>query len=609
LATFVRNFVTKAQPANILDRIRELEKSYPYLALFVGAAKADMYTLESMRGNMLRFYNACPAPLKYTMMQATQVVDEHTFNIVNSNFSKSSKGVRLMDGGAAAILQKLESEVQREGYAWCNDGDDTYICIQVFVGGAEYYLHFSLDCSSFDLTQDEELRAPAIRRLAELVKAVDLVSGSIFEYTHKSRLVALLGTYTVRMRDGGPSGLMMQSGLNSIIMNFFLQAYFDRLKRVAFDGLVFRFDSVDSVREVLEVTCKVVGRSLGLVVKFADYKIAPVSSLWDLLKLEPPMLYVGYEWKVEVDTEGQECLKLFQQLPRSCSNVLYPARSWTPDDKVFQVDEALRMAGWLVCLGMPFTKYEEYYDSLVSSVVGLLDSAETLVLSGVRPTHNLLDSWSPYLVGLLPSTLSEDSALAMVRSLRTIVSEVDTRRRFCQLRVVDAPEGVGVDTIPSAPKKHNPNLLNLLPDGFVVPRASVVPFSVGRFGKPPAPPGLKKAALREHDVKISKQMQRNGRRARAADAVEADGGGVILDEDSGSGSEVDDSYYYSSSDDEDLTKFEARMNEWEERRSELDSYVSGSVASSEGTIESGEAAVDSNLGVVVTQHKVLRHRK
>jgi len=339
----------------VVKWLRDMESSpetLKYVAL-KGKCKADPYKVGKVVDNMMRFYNAFPRQVILNLMRVTQPMDRAARHINKDDIRyKSAIGVTLVRGGADDLVAALDRSLAEDGVAYTHTGDDTLVAVEY----GEGVLMFSVDCSSFDLTQRAEVTEEVHNAIYEQLRKIDGPAASLWYAYARERVVVTVNAQTYRWKHGGPSGFPLQSKVNDCLMDVYIQRL---LARLVVDLEQGRTEMPS--RETLDAHLKAIGREMGLVARLEDYLAVPhVSSVREALKVHT-FLYIGYHFYVE-EEDGEDRVYVIADIARQLGQLQYPNSFWVEKEKLLGM-EAVRLAGILISLGRPPACWRAAFDA------------------------------------------------------------------------------------------------------------------------------------------------------------------------------------------------------------------------------------------------------
>lgn len=379
----------------VVNWINVQRERRPHLTTLMGRAKDDCYDVEKYEKFQVRFYTAWPRPigmLTHTVTQTHAKFKKSIFDqpspAVAGETLHGFSGVSLAHGGAERLVQKLQEQLDCCDVAHVVMGDDSLVFIRFSYRGVWYMLRLSLDCSSFDLTQVGFVSHPVHDGLSEELARFNRPRALLWRELMKKRDIVIDKTLNYELQDMGTSGGDYQSEINSVLMDMAI-ARFERLYLDDPIGTVFytgedprplgheseqhsprrdRDPEMGDLKERFVTLFLTVARGMGFVAKVEDAVItAEVSTIKEQLK-ESPMLFVGYNF--HINEEGR--VQPFCDLPRSMSQLVYPKGPKLDDTVLFNVLEAVRLAGTVASMGVPPRELVPAYEAMRMEAVSLL---------------------------------------------------------------------------------------------------------------------------------------------------------------------------------------------------------------------------------------------
>lgn len=318
----------------------EKERENPELVTLRGKAKADYYSFEKVITKQLRFTNTYPRHIALNIAPVTQKLKSIADTVFDSPSVHNISGVSLAKSGAERLIDRMEAELDREGYAFLTQGDDSFVVVRLRDGRL---CLFALDGTCFDLTQRDEATAPIKDVLRDQLGQIDAPSSALWRAFMASRRVVLAGTLQRRMRDGGPSGGMFQSEVNDCLQS-------TAIRRVLRAWANLKEENEEEINALIEH----VALGLGLKMRVEQFRVSDADTLRGALA-QQPFLFVGYYFYTRVDdsddTPYSEVL-VFSDMPRVMSQLIYPRR-YLKKGMHFEVTEALRCGNICLNVGIP----------------------------------------------------------------------------------------------------------------------------------------------------------------------------------------------------------------------------------------------------------------
>lgn len=405
------------QPGGVRAWLRHAYNNQPHLMALQGKAKGDYYSAAKVQRKELRFYNAFPRQVMLNIQVATQALEACKRSIFTDERARTTVGISLTRGGAAELVAAMQAQLDRDGFAYAHCGDDTWIALQ----RGSLVTMFALDCSSFDLTQDEATSLPVHRIIARNLRMVDAPAADLWLGYMRARLVVVALATTGIMTRGGPSGAALQSTVNGAIMDVACQ----RLKR----RLSLKEGSIgeaDVAREVARV-----GTELGLVVRLEQFSATNAGSLREALHVRE-FLFLGYKFW----SDGWHGVHVYCDVARQLAQLPYAGIKWTKGKLNFEVLEAMRLGSVVLNWGVPPPRFEAAFGAARDWVIAKVESV--CLRHGANLTHPSL-RWAvnespfacrtePSLEGLLrvlkrPPAVLWDHAEVELTSISELVEE------------------------------------------------------------------------------------------------------------------------------------------------------------------------------------------
>lgn len=340
--------------STVWDKIRELEVTNPEFVALRGKGKADYYKSEKLRNVMGRFYNAFPRHIAMYMQQATQVFEGHCVHIGANAESRTFSGLTLVRGGAKALIEAMDANLQEDGYAYTHMGDDSFVVIRM---GGKLYL-FALDCSNFDLTQHADVTEEIHKVIRDELKRIHEKAGELWYAYARERLVVVTGSLVRKFKHAGPSGMPLQSKVNDMLMDVMISRLVERVRASDLE------DEAALGRLVEEI-----GSGMGFNVRLEQYAAVNATTIHDALKVNP-FLYVGYYFHVRDDEVVVHC-----DVPRTMAQIPYPGLKWVKTTEELLTNEAMRLGSIAQNLGIPTLELEPAFKAMRSYALRLVERA------------------------------------------------------------------------------------------------------------------------------------------------------------------------------------------------------------------------------------------
>lgn len=317
-----------------------------------GKCKADPYKKEKLTGKMMRFYNVFPRQILLNLMRVTQVMDSASDHISAKDIRmKSAIGLSLVREGALELVSALEKSVADDGVGYVHVGDDSWV---VFEDDGKYCM-FSVDCSSFDLTQESSVTEEVHVAIRKELEKIHAPTAKLWYAYARERCVVTVNSQVYRWKHAGPSGFPLQSKVNDVLMDVYLRRVIGRIT-----GEVIRGGSVS--RNVVAKAMGDVGKEMGLVARLEDYYECQADSLKEALAVTP-FKFIGFYFYVE---DGK--VYVVADMERQLSQIQYPSSFWVETEELKHM-EAVRLAGVFISLGrppMPWVKAFEAFRGVVA---------------------------------------------------------------------------------------------------------------------------------------------------------------------------------------------------------------------------------------------------
>jgi len=416
---------------------RDCLVSKPSAVLFVGKTKTDIYSREKILAQELRFYVVTPGHLKFYLGQATQPFGGAKTSLMDiyhqfkddvsplleyatlssdlavrdrfwrtGRFLEYSKQLRsaqkmgLTGICPEVIIYALDNQLREYGWGYLHCGDDSFAVIMTsFLDGDTWrprLVIFKLDMSNFDLTQRTPIMERIHLRLYEGLRMIDQDRAEVMAEVWRKKLVNFHSTACAYFTSLNASGIPLQSEVNDMVMDVFMQRLVKRVQvrhpmrivagRITYP-LLAKASLVDHIREA--------AHGLGLVAKLEDYQQISYSYCvgnvadFDELVGDSAELYhfplmncftegglrfsfLGYTFignsargvtmglapgqptPTFVTTYGPERddrVSVVADLPRFCTNVLYGSTPWIKDRDAFECYDMQRLVGSLINIG------------------------------------------------------------------------------------------------------------------------------------------------------------------------------------------------------------------------------------------------------------------
>ncbi len=349
----------------------------PWLLLVEGKVKGDFYSKSKVEESLLRFYNVFPRQLMLYMQQATQGAEDAALNClsprVSDNYVHTAKGVTFVKGGADDMVSVMDQELREKGMAWVHAGDDTFAAIS----DGSTALLFSIDATSFDLTQHSAVMRPIVDRMVELLRPLHADAAELWGQMQMKRLVAMGKSLVVEMTHGGPSGSPLQSVKNDVLMEIVMMRLYDKL------GALMRELGKETFvpdATVLDRCIQEVGKGLDLQLRLEDCaQVKRTDASWKGSSssffgirealMERPFLFLGYYLHGNPQT-GK--IYPYIDIARSLAQRPFKGLKWHKSHQALQVAEAMRLGSMMMGCGIPPESLKEAHEAQRTHAVKLL---------------------------------------------------------------------------------------------------------------------------------------------------------------------------------------------------------------------------------------------
>lgn len=438
----------------VFRHIRKCEDQRPDMFLVQGKGKDDYLAADKALDRQVRFYNVVPRYLMLVMQQSTQTLGlpaNHQTILTNPSEVRTAQGITLTHGGADRLVDALEPTVD-EPVKYTHCGDDSWVVILV----CGHIIMMSLDCSKFDLTQRSVITLPVDLKLHELLSRIDEGSAAVWYAMMRERRVVLTSTAVYQMRDGGPSGMPLQSQRNDFLMEITLNRFAEEIMDLL--GTVEEHEVVDFAH-ALEALAADVAMGMGFSCRVDDTVIASPSdegpmTLKTALK-EHPFRFIGCIFHTVERFESTEsgprdipdAATVMVDVPRTCAQMRFPRNVFRPNSDEFDVAEGIRLGSIVSSLGIPTPAFEESFAKARQQVGELLEGllekyegnpgllarkeAEAGLTDETVFLQGLFDDVAPGLRGMLKYLRSppENAFLpdTKARPIQEVIDEIDAR--------------------------------------------------------------------------------------------------------------------------------------------------------------------------------------
>lgn len=160
--------------------------------------------------------------------------------LATNGLLRSSQKIGMTQETPGLIINSLDVQIREGRSAWTHCGDDTIVVFRtvgyhtvntslpdqppVLVEKPTFRLYgITTDFKSFDLTQDLTLLAENINVTAEAMSRIDANDAKLWKAIINERKVLLVDGGVVDMKNGGASGINLQSSLNDMHTDVFCQ--------------------------------------------------------------------------------------------------------------------------------------------------------------------------------------------------------------------------------------------------------------------------------------------------------------------------------------------------------------------------------------------------
>lgn len=367
--------------------LQDLEASTPEMVLVEGKTKADYYKEAKVREHKMRHYTVFPRWLSMIAMMAAQPLEGATRNILQDPLLHTAQGATLMKGGAGKLVEALDEQMMGEAVGYVHCGDDSLVVVER-PGGLEI---LSVDMSNFDLTQHAAVRRGPIGALTERLQVIAPTGAAAFAYMAAGRLEAVNGACVIYTEHGGASGGVLQSKLNDIIMDVYLQRVTERIGE-------------SQGREAIDALLQEVGREMGLDARLEQYAFVKARSLREALETVA-VQFLGYYLYAEGGIVA--CVA---DLPRMLARGMYPNYTYRTEEEHKDLI-ALRAAGAVLNLGVVPMGWEGLEKMMVDRAVTSLELRKARLEKRLNLVADATD-------GVVRDTASFDGLLELVKDRR-----------------------------------------------------------------------------------------------------------------------------------------------------------------------------------------------
>lgn len=338
--------------ASVWDTLRQLEETQPWLVAVKGKAKADYYSQEKVIAAEMRFYNAFPRQVMLIMQVATQVLELNSQSILTSPTGRSGIGITLVHGGAADLIDVMESQLRMTGDAYVHVGDDSFVACR----DGEDMIMFALDCSNFDLTQHATVTLAVHEAVRDELMRVDRVAAELWFAYARERLVVTVGGLVRRFKHAGPSGMPLQSKVNDMLMDVMVTRALADVRGMG-----------QRTEEKVMMVIERVGAAMGFKVRLEQFWRGRAKTLVEALE-QRSFLFIGYYFHVR----GGRVL-VHTDVPRTFAQLPFPALKWCASKQDLKVKEAMRLGSIMMNLGLPTVELDSAFEVMRTATLAFLD--------------------------------------------------------------------------------------------------------------------------------------------------------------------------------------------------------------------------------------------
>lgn len=536
LAAQLRNTLT-SKASSVKAGVEVLMRLHPEVTTCKGKTKTDVYSLAKVSARQLRFYNVVPRQLVVMMQTATQPLADSWKEGSQDNWT-TGIGKGFAQGRADELVRWLDQRLETDTMAWTHTGDDTLVVRRWHEAGECWVEIFSLDCSSFDLTQHHETTRWVHQLFAQQLRNVDEVAGELWHSLARERTVTIAGSLPVRVKHWGASGMPLQSEVNDTLMECLLR----RLAKKKWSG-----------KAQLAAAVQEVGAEVGFQVRLEDHfqsMYLPTEPPVRSLLRKRPFLYLGYFLYEDVKSGMiSACL----DIQRFFSGAAYLSGGYVEKSQV-GTKAALALAGYALSMGVPPPFFEDAHSILRRTAIAALEAV------GARLTgHEVEMEVARHVFAGLPRIADVSGLVAAVGHDPRIIWHGGF------VEAPEAPLGLWADE-PWVKEADSPF-------AFLDPKLNeLLPAGADKAGRVPPTPSrvleereLKAQRRQEAEVEREGRPKRRGRGGRALEATALED----VDED-----DYDESSYEASAGasdlDEELDELHAEEREF--RRRERDPF-------------------------------------
>lgn len=354
----------------VIEWKRGLETSNPQLVALRGKAKADMYTSQKVENKEFRFYNEGPKPIWLLMQTATQPFEERCSNAQQDPSVRTVIGSRFMGQGPEQLVANLQAQVEATGYGYLHCGDDSWAAVML----KGTIVLFSVDCSSFDLTQHAAVTKQVHEVVHDELEKLGGAAAALWYAYMRERLVVTVTDIPALWKHGGPSGMPLQSKVNDLLMEVYLARLRPELKKL--DEKLWEDPSYEGytsqARPLIGAIVEKVGKGMGFSVRLEDLFASDDRTVKDSLR-QVPFLFVGYYFHVEDKVDGD--VRVMLDLKRQLTQLPFPPMKWVKKTADLQVREAMRMGALAISWGLPTQELRPAVEAFRTYAVEQLERA------------------------------------------------------------------------------------------------------------------------------------------------------------------------------------------------------------------------------------------
>lgn len=426
----------------------------PALVTFLGKTKTDIYKAEKIEKQQLRFYLVAPGHLKLTLQRVCQpfsearvshhdLVTEFERNPFNEEDEflcrlrslRSVQKMGLTGSGADLMIRALDSQLEKNGYAYLHCGDDTIFAMWIWRVVKEddgssrtkpMLVVFGVDQSNFDLTQRADVFAAVDDRLRDGLAHIDANIAGLWREIRRGRLTNIHQAGIVYVEGTGTSGINLQSEVNGMGEEVYCDRLIRRLTlkaRVMDSGTPAYHVSPEDLRSaVLNV-----GLGMGLDARLEFIRNCSNSTVLTgrkhmirkaICSGELNFTFLGFVFQGDVianpneyPSNGRVGLGLYQDehdvqlngfLPRAVAhpiavvpdmgrmltNLLYANLPWVKGDVEFRIYDVLRLFGTMIQTGMFFIGEHHFWASCEG--FGLVKDLMLMELDGIDGSRQIV---------------------------------------------------------------------------------------------------------------------------------------------------------------------------------------------------------------------------